>query len=63
MNTDENGMYTECIQNGYNPYTQVSIVKDSIGKDSIEEVSIVKVKQSCETQLDEKEIYKTIFYG
>lgn len=60
MNTDENGMYTECIQNGYNPYTQVSIVKDSIGKDSIGEVSIVKVKQSCETKLDEKEIYKTI---
>jgi hypothetical protein len=43
---DENNSYTEkitdkpCIQGGYNVYTQNSIDKYSIGKDSIEENSI-----------------------
>lgn len=35
---DQKKAYTECIQNGYTPYTQVSIGKESIelGKESIE---------------------------
>ena len=36
LNQEENGMYTECIQNVYNMDTQVRLGKDSIGKDSID---------------------------
>ena len=36
LETEENGAYTECIQNVSNLYAQYSIGKDSIGKDSIE---------------------------
>lgn len=44
---DQKKAYTECIQNGYTPDTQVSIGKDSIevGKDSIE----VSAESSADT--------------
>lgn len=46
LNQEENGMYTECIQDVYNMDTQVRLGKDSIGKDSIscckEEKEIIK---------------------
>ena len=40
LETEENGAYTECIQNVSNLYAQYSIGKDSIGKDSIGKDSI-----------------------
>lgn len=36
LNLDENGVYTECIQNGYKLDTQVRLGEDSLGKDSLE---------------------------
>ena len=50
LNQEENGMYTECIQDGYEMDTQVRLGKDSIDKDSIDKSK--KEKKKKETDFD-----------
>ena len=53
LQLDDKGAYTErkeqCIQNGYIPYTQSSVVKDSIGKDNNKEKSVREKKDDDTT--------------
>lgn len=60
INTGENAMYTECIQNGYNLDTQVRLGKVRIDKYSIDKSRLGYVSESCENQPDQTEIYKSI---
>ena len=52
LTVNKNREYTECIQNGYNLDTQVSIDKDSIGKNRLDKDSLELGKNSkdCEPQ-------------
>lgn len=52
LTINKNREYTECIQNGYNLDTQVSIDKDSIGKNRLDKDSLELGKNSkdCEPQ-------------
>lgn len=46
LTVNKNREYTECIQNGYNLDTQVSIDKDSIGKNRLDKDSLKLEKKS-----------------
>ena len=51
LNQEENGMYIECIQDGYSMDTQVRLGKDSIDKDSKDKSK--KEKNKKETEFDQ----------
>lgn len=55
LSTDEKGAYTECIQDVSNLYPQVSIGKDSIDKDSIEDKA--PQKRFCKPTIEEVQAY------
>lgn len=54
INTDDNNLYTECIQNDNKVYTQDRIDKDRLGKDRLGKDRIDKIEQNKIISIDQK---------